>query len=228
MGLVHSLADFDAFRSATPELLSPVELRRRPSNARRFAGTEDDVFFYVGPPMRVPEGGDERPGVIIFRADIETSDMLATPWDSGGIHRRRAQQLSDVQRKALLDSRTMPAPDYRRALAATLLLRFDGSPESYLRGHIAQPTDPDGVYDGEPSSFTYETRVRRRIGIQIPELALVAVRREFLYINEGVPRLRGWCMERKVPFEVVDEQAEGRCVRDVVLDFAIRSLRTSS
>jgi hypothetical protein len=142
------------------------------------------------------------------------------------LQRRRAQHLKEAERKELLRARTMPAPDYRRALTTTLQLRFGGDPLNYIRSVIKETTDPDGVYDGAPPSFTYEARVTGRLSIQTPELAFAAVRREFL--TEGVHRLRGWCVEREVPFEVIDDQSEARNVRDAVLNFALRSLESTT
>jgi hypothetical protein len=222
MGIVHALHDFEVFRAASPELLSPLKLGRAPSKARSFAGTEDHICFFVGPPMLAYE----RPGALVFTRETESDGAVATPWDSGGLHRRRAQHLDETKRKELLRTRTMPAPDYRRALAMTLYLRFGGDPLSYLRSEIADTTDPDGVYDGELSSFTYEARIPGRLSIQTPELAFVAVRRERL--DEDVHRLRGWCVEHQVPFEVIDDQSEARTVRDAVLNFARRSLEEPS
>jgi hypothetical protein len=132
--------------------------------------------------------------------------------------------LPEAERKELLRARTMPAPDYRRALATTLLLRFGGNPTNYLCSTIVDFTDPDQVYDGSAPSFTFEARIPGRLSIQTPELAFVAVRREFL--TEGVHRLRAWCLDRNVPFEVIDEQSTVRSVRDVVLNFAMLNVRT--
>ena len=221
MGLVHTLQDFELLREDNPELRSPRLLGRKISKARQFAGTEDAVCFYVGPPMLE----SERPGALIFRADVEEAEGeggVATPWDSGGLNARRAQHLDAAQRKALLLTRTMPAPDYRRALAITLLLRFGGEPARYLRGELPQGVDPDGVYDGDPASFTYETRLPGRLAIQSPELALVVVKRD--YIDEGIHKLRAWCLKRKVPFEVIDESSQYGHVRDAVLDFGLKNI----
>jgi len=116
----------------------------------------------------------------------------------------------------------MPAPDYRRALAVTLLLRFSGESARYLRSEPPQGVDPDGVYDGDPASFTYEARFPSRLAIQTPELALVVVRRE--YMDEGVNKLRAWCLKRNVPFEMIDESSHRRTVREAVLDFGLKSI----
>jgi len=221
MGLVHTLQDFELLRDENPELRSPLALGRNPSKARRFAGTEDAVCLYVGPPMLE----SERPGALVFRADVEEVEEqggVATPWDSGGLNVRRAQHLDAAQRKALLRARTMPAPDYRRALAVTLLLRFGGEPARYLRSEAPQGTDPDGVYDEDPASFTYEARLPSRLAIQTPELSLVVMRRD--HMDEGAHRLRSWCLKRKVDFEVIDENSQHRTVRDAVLDFGLKSI----
>ncbi|XXT17569.1 hypothetical protein WME94_45805 [Sorangium sp. So ce429] len=222
MGLVHALQDFTLFDSASPELLSPQKLGRPPSRARRFAGTEDYICFFVGPPML----DAERPGALVFRTEVESDGSVATPWDSGGLQRRRAQHLTEAERKDLLRTRTMPAPDYRRALATTLVLRFGGEPSRYIHSQIVDATDPDGVYDGTPSSFTYEARIPGRLSIQIPELAFVAVRREF--ITEGVHRLRAWCAEHGVPFQVIDEHSAAGDVREAVLKYALENLENPS
>lgn len=166
--------------------------------------------------------GVERAGALVFRAEVEVEGVVATPWDSGGLYRYRAQHLSEEERKALLQRRTLPAPDYRRALAATLLLRFSGSAERYLRSELVEATDPDQVCDGTPPSFTYEARFPGRLAVQRPELALVVVHRE--YLNQGLHRLRGWCGEQQIPFEVIDEQSRSRTVRDAVLEYALRQL----
>jgi len=221
MGLVHTLQDFELLREEQPELRSPRELGRNPSKARQFAGTEDAVCLYVGPPMLE----SERPGALVFSAEVEEFEEeggVATPWDSGGLNKRRAQHLDADQRKALLHARTMPAPDYRRALAVTLLLRFGGEPSRYLRSEAPQGTDPDGVYDGDPASFTYEARLPSRLAIQTPELSLVVIRRD--HMDEGAHRLRSWCLKRKVDFEVIDENSQYRTVRDAVLDFGLKSI----
>jgi hypothetical protein len=218
MGLVHTLQDFELLRKDPPELCSPRALGREPSRARKFAGTEDAVCFYVGPPMLE----SERPGALVFHAEVEEEGGAATPWDSGGLNARRAQHLDADQRKALLRARTMPAPDYRRALAVTLLLRFGGEPARYLRSEAPDGVDPDGVYDGDPASFTYETRLPGRLAIQTPELSLVVMRRD--YMDEGAHRLRSWCFKRKVPFEVIDESSQHRTVRDAVLDFGVKNI----
>jgi hypothetical protein len=164
----------------------------------------------------------ERPGALVFRAGVEEESGRATPWDSGGLYARRCKHLSAEQRKALIDLRTMPAPDYRRALGVTLLVRFAGDPARYLRSEAPQCVDPDGVYDGDPASFTYEARLPARLAVQIPELALVVVRRE--YMDEGVNKLRAWCQKRRVPFEVIDEDSQSRTVQQAVLDFGLKSI----
>lgn len=218
MSLVHTLRDFELLRQEPPELRSPLSLGRKSTKARQFAGTEDSVFFYVGPPMLE----FERHGALVFRAEVEEEGGVATPWDSGGLCARRAQHLDEAHRKALLQARTMPAPDYRRALSVTLLVRFGGEPARYLRGELPQGEDPDGVYDGDFASFTYEARLPGRVAVQTPELAFVVVRREFM--DEGVHKLRAWCLKRRVPFEVIDESSQYPNVRDAVLDFGLRNI----
>lgn len=215
MGLVHALRDFGLFRMEQPVLLSPRRRRLTPNAARQFAGTEDAVFCYVGPPVL----DRERAGALVFRAGIEADRVVAVPWDSGGLHRRRARHLTGEDRKALLRNRTMPAPDYRRALAATMLLRFGGEPARYLRSELLEATDPDGVCDGTPASFTYEARFPGRLVVQTTELALVVVRRENL--SEGLHRLRTWCGEHQVPFEIIDERSRNRTVREAVLNYGL-------
>jgi len=220
MGLVHTLKDFELLRADPPELRSPQALGKKPTKVRQFAGTEDAVFFYVGPPMLE----FERYGALVFHAEVEEEEGgVATPWDSGGLYTRRAQHLDVAARRALLLMRTMSAPDYRRALSATLLMRFGGKPVRYLRSEPPQEgSDPDGVYDGDPASFTYEARLSGRLAIQRPELALVVARRE--YMDEGVHKLRAWCLTRKVRFEQIDESSPYRNVRDAVLDYGLKNL----
>jgi len=225
MGLVHSLKDLKPFDADVPVLLSPERLGLKVPKARLFAGTQNDVFFFVGPPMKNAQ--PERQAFLLFSANIESTEMVATPWDSGGLHRRRAQHLTETDRQSLLQNRTMSAPDYRRALATTLLLRFNGVANNYLDCCIIDSRDPDGVYEeGEPSSFTYEVRVPGELALQVKELALVAIRREYA-MHEGVRRFRRWCIENSVEFVVVDEQTSKGCARDVVVDFA-KSLMVKS
>lgn len=217
MCLVHGLKDVHLFDSSHPRLLSPRRLRRGPSHARRFAGTDDAVFFYVGPLVLKTE----RLAALVFRPGIEGGGAAAVPWDSGGLHRRFAQERSEDERKALLSKRTMPAPDYRRALAATVLMRF-GGPESYLRSQILRREDPDGVYDGTPPSFTYEARFPGGVDVLTPELAFVAARREVM--THGLMTLRGWCLARNIPFEIIEQRSPARTVIDAVLEFGLRQV----
>jgi len=218
MYLVHGLRDVHLFESPQPRLLSPLRLRRSPSEARRFAGTDDAVFFYVGPLVL----RTERLAALVFRPGVEVDGAVAAPWDSGGLYRRFAQERSPDERRALLSLRTMPAPDYRRALAATVLLRF-GGPEPYLRSQPLRPADPDGVYDGTPPSFTYEARFPGGVDVLTRELAFVAARREVM--THGLMTLRGWCLERDIPFEVIEQRSPARTVVDAVLEYGLRQVQ---
>lgn len=221
--LVHALDDFGMFDTSTsstaPALLSRPLRGKEPSPAQKFAGTANDVFFYVGAPMK-----KERPGIIAFRSTIETDSARATPWDSGGLHARRgAKQWPDeADRKILVQRRTMPAPTYRRALATTLMLRFGGDAQNYLRSNITNPTDPDSIYDGTLESFTYEVRLPNKVDIQVPELAFAAVNED--YMNRGLHDFKTWCGDHGVPFVVVGKRSSYKSVRDAAIDASLAEL----
>jgi hypothetical protein len=215
MPLSHALrASHTAFLTgASAEILSRIQRGEAPSPAQRFAGTGDMVCLWVGP-MRIPD----REAALVFAADIERPGATATPWDSGGLHRRRALHLDEAGRQALVARRTMPAPGYREgALAAAIFLRH-GTPERYIRAEIAQAVDPDRVYTaGELSSFTFECRIQERVPVKTTSLLYAAARRDAL--NAGLNALRAWCGERDVPFEVVDDHGRHSAVIDAVLSY---------
>ena len=214
LALVHGLSRVD-FLDTDSQLRSPRQLGVTPSPARLFAGTEDDVFLYCGPLVLTRP----RKAALVFRASVEQETWRAAPWDSGGLHARCVQHLSEAERQALLTRRTLPVPAYRDALAASIYLRFH-EPIRYLSGEPPVPpgADPDAVYDGTAPSATYEVRVPARLPILEAYLAFVAAQSEVKYLP-GMVRLRSWCQQNGVPFETVGERKRHRSVRDAVTGF---------
>jgi hypothetical protein len=202
----------------TPELRSPRQQGTRPSAARAFAGTEDEVCFWVGP-LRIPD----RPLAIVLSADVETSSSTATPWDSGGIHRRRGLHLVEPERQRLVrESRRLPAPRYRDALAAAIFVRH-GEPDRYADGELLCSVDPDLVCaKGDPSSFTFEARIPGRVRLLTRSLLFVAASRDQASFP-GVHRLRSWCLSAGVEFEIASQHAASTSVMAAVAQYFHRS-----
>ncbi len=214
MPLSHGVKLHAAFLvSNEAELLSRMQRGEAPTRAQAFAGTGDVVCFWVGP-LRIPD----RAAALVFDAGIELPGTTATPWDSGGLDRRTAQHLKDAERKALVQRRAMLAPDYRAtALAATIFLRHD-TPDRYLRAEVVRDVDPDRVYTaGDASSYTYESRIPRRVRVKTQSLRYAAARRDAM--DAGLHELRTWCLEQYKPFELIDDHGPHRTVIGAVLSY---------
>ena len=217
MPLTHGLkcgAQRTAFLAANEAaLLSRKQRNVAPSPAQRFAGTTDAVCFWVGP-LRIPE----REAALVFSADIELHGTTATPWDSGGLRGHAAQHMDETQRKRLIQLRSMPSPDYRsQALAASIFIRH-GTPDRYLRADIICDVDPDKVSNPrDPSTFTYEARVLRRVRVRTKSLLYVAARRDA--VDPGLHELRTWCREEHVDFALVGDRDPHRTVVDAILGY---------
>jgi hypothetical protein len=218
MPLCHALAGgkrVTRFLMDSDAALKSRRAQGRPASpAREFVGTEDYVFFWLGP-LRF-----DRQAGLVFAPQIETASVLASPWDTGGLHRHVAQERTDAERLALLRNRTFGAPGHRTALATAILLRHD-TPTAYIGGNIVRNVDPDRICDqADPSTFTFEARFASSVRVKADGLRFAAARRDAM--DAGLNSLRSWCLREGVPFEVVGPSDRHQTVQSAIEAYVLK------
>jgi hypothetical protein len=123
-------------------------------NTERTLGTAGDVFTYVGP-LRYPGTSCG----FLLNPVIErrfTATALATPFDSGAIH-KFGSHMSAEDQVAFLRRHQMPVPEYREYFWRYLVFLFK-SARHYVDGTGPDLSGPVRLESGDTRRWTFEVR----------------------------------------------------------------------
>ena len=158
-------------------------------------GTDDDVFFFAGPP-RYPR--NTLPICLLFGAKIEethSGTKVATPFDSGGLDKDIFISIENTSHIDCLRTHEMPVPEYRFYFADWLGTIFE-KPLNYLLDETIPSCEiVISVKQKNPHCdvrrWTFEVRLSKTVGID-KEICAVFVPKEV--------SSEDWCREMLLTF----------------------------
>jgi hypothetical protein len=191
-----SYEDFERI-CATGQLLSTTAVAKltgrapdpKAPSAEYVLGTEDAVFFYVGP-FRYP---NTHCG-ILFSAQLEldnASNATATPFDSGGLVSYYPPPPPGTPR-SFFEQHQLPATRHREYLAEVLARLFT-EPAHYVRRVPPTASGPVPLASATADAriWTFEVRIKGAVGIRVrTHLDAVFTPTE---VEPATEEFLGWC-----------------------------------
>ncbi|MFT5031992.1 MAG: hypothetical protein ACI9VS_004465 [Candidatus Binatia bacterium] len=150
-------------------IVSQRELERRgianvkPDCDELKLGTEDRVFFYVGP-FRYPEASCG----LLFSSSLEmrnNANGTATPFDSGALIGHLTRADPDETPEGFFQRHELPIPGHRAYLEKRLERLFR-VPGDYVDGREPDQADPIGLSGGDARRWTHEVGIPVRVELK--------------------------------------------------------------
>ena len=209
------------------------KLRAESGKPRRQAlGTDGCVFLWVG------ASAYEQPPFVIFPVLEIDEEVVAAPWDTGGLARKGVlgRQMTEKEATDFVTRYSLPAPTYRDYLAEVLHCCFE-APSAYLQ----QMTSPSRCYPGREGRSpkdvggeagapqTFEARVKGHLSLASRVLSIVfdpAALWDVQVLEESrrLTRFREWCRKGDVRLRA-PALGRGQTLRDLIVEEAEQLLR---